>query len=95
MRLFKKALLKGCFFLYLRAGLTKAPFALLVFQDGSIEVFLAEVGPFYICEIKFRIGKLVKQEIADPVFPTGPNHEFRIGESAGTEMFPDGLLCNC
>ena len=76
------------------AGLAKTPFPVLVVEDGLIKVLFPEIGPPDLGKIELGISQLVEEEIADPVFAAGSDHEFRIGKSAGTEITLQSILVN-
>lgn|GEM_PF-4829918 len=43
---------------HLLAGFTEAAFALLVVNDGFVQMLFVEIGPQHRCEVQFRISGL-------------------------------------
>ena len=68
----------GYFILKLMACFPESSFPFLEVKDGLVKMLLSEIRPAGRSEIELRICQLVEQEITDPVFPTCPNHQFRI-----------------
>src|SRR6266700_827499 len=66
-------------FFELLAGAPEAALALLVPSDRRVELLGVEVRPQRRGEVKFGIGKLPKQEIADSLLAAGANEQIRLG----------------
>ena len=84
-----RTLLLSC---YLFASLAKSALAMLIIDNGLAEFFLCEVGPIDVCKIELRIGALPKQVIAQTLFTSCANHQFRVWHEVGGQMLTDGLL---
>ncbi len=77
---------------YLVTGFSKPSFPALVVYDSFVKVFFSEIGPAHLGKVEFGIGQLIEQEIADPVLSAGANHQFGVRESAGCQVFLEGVL---
>ena len=65
---------------------SKSAAAALIGRDGPVELLLGEVGPQHVCEIKFRIGGLPRQEIGQPQLSAGPDDEIRVRHPPGKQI---------
>ena len=75
------------FCLHLFAGFSETSLSLLIIGYGFLEIFLFEVGPIGIAEIKFGICTLPQQLIAPPQLSSRAYHKLRVGHECRGEIF--------
>src|SRR5688572_3885694 len=70
----------------------EAPLATSELSHGTLQFFLAEVGPVQRCRPVFGIGSLPDQEVAEPHLPGRPDDEIRIAHTLGVQVRAERLL---
>lgn len=66
-------------FLHLRLGLSESALAALIVCDGTMQSFLVKVGPVGFGEVKFGVGYLPQQIVADALFATCAYEQLGVG----------------
>src|SRR5690348_2470087 len=74
----------------LRAGAAEAPLAVGVVVQCTRQFRLVHVGPKSVGEIKFRVGDLPEQEIADAMFAAGADEKINGREVGEAEERREG-----
>ena len=70
------------------------PLALLIFRDAFQQMHSAELRPQGRSDINFGIGKLPQQEIAQPHFAAGANHQVGIRQVPRVQVLRHRVLVN-
>src|SRR5579871_6366678 len=66
----------------LLCGGSIAPLSAGVFQQRLAQVREGEIRPEHGSKIKFRVGRLPEQEIAEPLLAAGADEQVRVGDAA-------------
>src|SRR5687767_3108329 len=73
---------------------TEAPFTPLIFVDRLKEMLTPEVRPQHGRDVKFGVGELPEQEVADPLLARGPDQQVGIGQRRRVELARERRFIN-
>ena len=75
-------------------GQAKSAVSLLKIQQSFQELLFPEIRPEGLGKIQLGVGQLPEKEIADPVFPAGPDQQIRVGHIFGIQLLGKKIVAN-